>query len=200
MDDINRSFFGGSMNYKFVAVVGLALVTCSLLAAERSAYVGQAHRKIKALSSQNVDDYLKGRGMGYAKAAELNHYPGPRHVLDLADKLALSKEQIERSTSVFNDMQITAISLGERLLEKESELDSRFARGDIDSKSLQQLTDEIGALTARLRFVHLNAHLKQQALLTKTQVENYDQLRGYGASAEEHSQEHSGDHLHMHSH
>ena len=31
--------------------------------------------------------------MGLALAAELNGYPGPRHVLDLADQLGLTPEQ-----------------------------------------------------------------------------------------------------------
>ena len=29
------------------------------------------------LSPQEVKQYLSGAGMGYAKAAELNHFPGP---------------------------------------------------------------------------------------------------------------------------
>ena len=35
---------------------------------------------IKALSSEEVEQYLSGAGMGYAKAAELNRHPGPIHV------------------------------------------------------------------------------------------------------------------------
>jgi hypothetical protein len=29
--------------------------------------------------------YLNGEGMGFAKPAEMNHYPGPRHVLQNAE-------------------------------------------------------------------------------------------------------------------
>ena len=39
-----------------------------------------------------VADLKAGRGMGLALAAELNGYPGPSHVLELADKLKLSAE------------------------------------------------------------------------------------------------------------
>jgi len=45
------------------------------------------------LSPEEVKQYLSGAGRGYAKAAELNHFPGPMHVLELADKLQLSAEQ-----------------------------------------------------------------------------------------------------------
>ena len=44
-------------------------------------------RSIKALSDQQIADLGAGRGMGLALAAELNGYPGPSHVLELADKL-----------------------------------------------------------------------------------------------------------------
>jgi hypothetical protein len=48
-------------------------------------YAGHQERPIKALAPEEVAGLLGGEGMGYALAAELNHYPGPRHVLDLAD-------------------------------------------------------------------------------------------------------------------
>ena len=35
-------------------------------------YAGQQTRTIKALSDQEVSDYVEGRGMGSSKAAELN--------------------------------------------------------------------------------------------------------------------------------
>jgi hypothetical protein len=41
-------------------------------------YVGQQFREIKALSPQEISDYLSGKGMGLAKAAELNGYLVPR--------------------------------------------------------------------------------------------------------------------------
>ncbi len=51
----------------------------------RSPYVGQEARGIKALSQDDVEGLLAGAGSpfgGMAKPAELNGYPGPRHVLD----------------------------------------------------------------------------------------------------------------------
>ena len=50
-------------------------------------YAEMQGRSIKALSDQQIADLNTGRGMGLALAAELNGYPGPSHVLELADKL-----------------------------------------------------------------------------------------------------------------
>jgi hypothetical protein len=61
----------------------LILFSRHLNQAARSPYVGQLNSPVRGLSSQEVDDMLNGRGAGYARTAELNNYPGPRHVLDL---------------------------------------------------------------------------------------------------------------------
>jgi Spy/CpxP family protein refolding chaperone len=145
-----------------------------------SPYVGQEPRQIKALSEQEVEDYLNGEGLGYAKAAELNHYPGPRHVLDLAKELMLTNEQTTRTQEIFNGMRARAIPLGKQLVEKERELDREFAARSIREDSLNALLSDIGVLEAKIRYVHLSAHLEQKELLTKHQIQVYDQLRGYG--------------------
>jgi hypothetical protein len=63
-------------------------------------YAGLQMRPIKALSEQQVADLSSGRGMGLALAAELNGYPGPSHVLELADKLDLTTEQRARPGAI----------------------------------------------------------------------------------------------------
>ena len=147
-----------------------------------SPYAGQQTREIKALSTQEVDDYLNGRGMGFAKAAELNHYPGPRHVLDLVSELELSDEQRNRSEAIFEAMKTKATVLGTELVERESELDRQFASGAVTPESLGTLLSEIAALKGKLRYVHLLAHLEQRPLLSKHQIRLYDELRGYGVT------------------
>jgi hypothetical protein len=71
----------------------LVLLVVSATAYSQSPYVGQESREIKALSPQEISDYLSGKGMGLAKAAELNGYPGPAHVIELAAELELTPEQ-----------------------------------------------------------------------------------------------------------
>jgi hypothetical protein len=64
-----------------------ALAFCSLTASELAAdmpaspYAGQQTRAIKALAPEDLAALRNGEGMGMAKAAELNGYPGPAHVL-----------------------------------------------------------------------------------------------------------------------
>ena len=57
-----------------------------------------------------------------------------------------------------------------------------------------RLVEELGALQANLRFVHLDAHLEMKEILTPEQVQHYDQLRGYDASAPPGQQHHGGHH------
>ena len=162
--------------------VAVSALGFAAFANTESPYVGQETREIKALSQQEVEDYLNGKGLGYAKAAELNQYPGPRHVLDMAKELTLTEEQTTRTQAVFDTMKAQAITLGKQLVEKERALDRQFASGSMDAGSLKTLLSDIGTLQAKIRYVHLSAHLEQKALLTKHQIQLYDQLRGYGTS------------------
>lgn len=154
------------------------------LAAEpvRSPYAGEQLREIKALSSKEVQDLLAGRGMGLAKSAELNHYPGPAHVLELAERLDLSAEQKASTKSLFDAMEARARALGKALVEREAELDRLFASRRVSSATLASSLAEISKLQGELRRAHLEAHLAQTDLLTPEQVASYAELRGYGAS------------------
>lgn len=67
-------------------------ISGALLAAGTSPYAGEEAREIKALSPSDIDGLIAGRGMGYAMAAELNGYPGPAHVLELAEQLELTAD------------------------------------------------------------------------------------------------------------
>lgn len=146
-------------------------------------YAGLEERSIAALAPERVGDLLAGRGAGYALAAELNHYPGPSHVLQLAETLRLRPDQRARTKEIFSAMQGEARTLGERLVELEAELDRAFRAGGITEPALAELTAKIAAVEGRLRHVHLAAHLKTKAVLAPDQVARYDQLRGYGPQA-----------------
>ncbi len=62
-------------------------------AASPTPYAGFQSRPIKALSEQQIADLKAGRGMGLALAAEMNGHPGPMHVLELGERLALTDAQ-----------------------------------------------------------------------------------------------------------
>src|SRR5712691_2371518 len=68
-------------------------VAASGVHAQTSPYAGEQQRSIKALSERDIAELQSGHGMGLAKSAELNGYPGPAHVLELAAPLELTAEQ-----------------------------------------------------------------------------------------------------------
>src|SRR6266481_628108 len=105
-------------------VFALMLVSSASIA--EMPYAGMESRPIKALSEQQIADLQMGRGMRLALAAELNGYPGPSHVLELADKLDLSRDQRARVQKLFDSMKQEALPLGSKLIEEETELDRQF--------------------------------------------------------------------------
>ncbi|MDX1499605.1 MAG: hypothetical protein R3176_06895 [Woeseiaceae bacterium] len=148
-------------------------------AAERSPYAGQETRAIKTLSAGGIEALEKGEGMGFAKAAELNGYPGPRHVLDLAEQLGLTAEQHRQTTELFETMRSRAIALGARLVEAEAALDDLFASGTANKGSLERAVETAATIRGELRLVHLDAHLVQARILSPRQLRHYAKLRGY---------------------
>jgi Spy/CpxP family protein refolding chaperone len=158
-----------------------------------SPYAGQETRHIKALASEDVDAYLSGKGMGLAKAAELNGYPGPAHVLSMATELDLTTDQKQRTEALFSSMEATAIDLGHALIDQERELDQQFASKEATQESVAAILRRIGELQAKVRGAHLQAHLAQLNILTPSQVARYQQLRGY-ASEDTHQHDHQHSH------
>ncbi|HZH42846.1 MAG TPA: hypothetical protein VEY50_02000 [Lysobacter sp.] len=157
-------------------------------------YAGQQTRAIKALSAQEIADLLAGRGMGFAKAAELNGYPGPLHTLEHAETLGLSAEQKRATEALYAGMQARARELGRALVEAEGALERQFADGTITPATLSNALQRIGALQAQLREVHLQTHLQQKALLSAQQVRRYAELRGYTDGGTHEHGRHSGEH------
>ena len=176
-----------------VSIVIVACIATAALADDVSPYAGEQDRSIKSLSDAEILSLRNGEGMGFARLAELNHYPGPRHVLELAEQLELSDEQLRQTEALFSDMHRSAVSTGAEIIEAERRLDARFAARDVDPDSLSDALTQLGALRARLRYIHLEAHLLQRDLLTEEQIQTYDRLRGYGADGHD-SGRHDGHH------
>ncbi|MEI7805032.1 MAG: Spy/CpxP family protein refolding chaperone [Hyphomicrobiales bacterium] len=149
-------------------------------------YAGMQTREVKSLSPSQLDDLRQGRGMGLALPAELNGYPGPAHVLELADKLSLSAQQRERMQSLFSAMKAEAIPLGEALIAQETELDRQFASRSVTPVTLAAMTQTIGGTQGALRAAHLKYHLSTLETLTPEQLQQYAKLRGYGDNVQQH--------------
>ena len=179
------------MTLRSLLMVGVALLIAVPVHAADMPYAGQQSRPIKALSDDDIAALQNGEGMGMAKAAELNGYPGPKHVLDLARQLQLTDGQWRGVQAIFDRMSAAAKPLGGELITQEQALDQLFAKGDITPDRLAAATAAIAELQGRLRAVHLSAHLETRALLNPDQVARYQLLRGNGASpAPEHHHHH----------
>jgi Spy/CpxP family protein refolding chaperone len=152
-------------------------------AAGGSPYTAEKDRDIKALSAEETASLLAGKGMGFAKAAELNGYPGPSHVLELAAQLGLTEAQRARTQALFDWMQAKAKRLGSELVEAERDLDRLFASKRANDASLAAALARIGELQGKVRGAHLEAHLAQASILTAEQSARYESLRGYASHA-----------------
>ncbi len=144
-----------------------------------SPYVDETDRDIKALSSEQVAGLLEGAGLGFAKAAELNGVPGPRHVLELGADLDLDEQQLKEIKAVYDRMHGEAVELGAVVVELEQRLDRAFRDELPDAAQVEGLSIEIGDARGRLRATHLVAHLDTAKLLTLAQISRYGHLRGY---------------------
>lgn len=168
----------------------LALLIPGTATAQRTPYAGQETRQIKALSEDEVKQYLAGAGMGYARAAELNRYPGPMHVLELAESLALSLEQRQATQRLMDEHKAQAREIGAKLVEAERTLDRLFMSGKVEEAALAQQVKTVAALQGDYRLSHLDTHRKMRSTLTEEQVRRYEQLRGYtGGKAPAHGKQ-----------
>ena len=179
---------------KRTAILMSALVFAVSASAADKPYAGLETRSIKALSDQEIADYMQGNGMGLSKVAELNHYPGPRHVLDQADDLGLSPAQLAKAREIWQAMDVKARALGETIVAKETVLEKSYSSGEATPADTRAVLDELARLHADLRYTHLSAHLAMRSVLSADQISKYDALRGYSdgtaAPAEHHRMQH----------
>jgi hypothetical protein len=178
-----------------ITLAAVLLITAPGLAQGRltSPYRQQFDTGLRGLDAKEIDDLKAGNGMGLARAAELNNYPGPRHVLEAIQegKLTASQEQRERVQRVFNTMNHDAVRIGAQILGEEQTLETGFRSATITDTELRARVATIAALQGQLRVIHLAAHLATRAVLSESQLARYNELRGYAAGADkDQKQEH----------
>ena len=142
-------------------------------------YAGLEKREIKALSDEQIKDLKSGKGMTLALAAELNGYPGPAHVLELADKINLTSKQKQQTQDLFKAMSKETKALGTQLIKEEKALDLLFKNKKVNPQNLKEATLQIGQAQAKLREAHLRYHLLTVEILNPEQINSYNKLRGY---------------------
>jgi Spy/CpxP family protein refolding chaperone len=163
-----------------LVLVSFILTATSILAdSYQSKYAGEEQRAIKSLSNDDISELQRGGGWGLAKAAELNGFPGPAHILEMAKEINLTAEQEREIQKIYDEMKLQAIALGEQLIRLETDMDNGFSSGDIDQATLEKLVHDIEAVRAELRIVHLSTHLQTPGILSNDQIALYKQLRGY---------------------
>lgn len=149
--------------------------------ASHAAYAGLQQREIKSLSDDDIKGLRDGRGMGFALPAELNGYPGPMHILELAKELGLSEEQRGAVQAIFDRMKARARAAGSSYVEAERALDQAFKSGKADAETIARLAREADQRRAEKRLAHLDAHLEAAPVLTPEQRAKYSELRGTAA-------------------
>lgn len=144
-----------------------------------SPYAGLETAEGTTLTSEEIAQLRAGDGMRMALPAELSHYPGPNHVLGLAESLRLTPAQLEQIRMIYGAMRADAIAVGGRIIEVERQLVDVFRSRAASSTQVTRVTDDWGSLRGELRAIHLLAHLATRDVLTDNQVREYDRLRGY---------------------
>lgn len=179
------------MSMEIRPALWLGLVSVLVVALEASASAeessaalpvrGPAQGAIRSLSAEEIRSLREGDGMRLARPAELNGYPGPAHVLEVArqGKMDLFAEQRQAIERIHAATKAEAQALGQQILFLEAALETGFRSGRMTEQDLAPRVEEIGRKRTALRLVHLRAHLLTTVLLRPEQVEFYYQLRGY---------------------
>jgi Spy/CpxP family protein refolding chaperone len=112
-----------------------------------------------------------------AFAADKNGYPGPRHVLELKQRLRLTPAQEARTQALLEEMFGQSRPASARLLEAERRLERLFAGGAADEAAVARAVTEVERARADVRLVHLRFHLRTRDVLTAAQRDEYRRAR-----------------------
>ncbi len=172
----------GFMPGLFACISLFAVTSAPVMAQHDHKASPYAHGQSSELPSLTVDEVRElrnGEGMGLARAAELNHFPGPKHLLELRSELGLDHAQVERIGTIRKRMKQQAVARGEEILQAERHLAHLFASGQPSVTEMKRITGHLGLMRGQLQAIHLLAHIESADLLTNEQIEHYDRLRGY---------------------
>ena len=123
------------------------------------------------------DLLLSGDAAGQTLAAEKNGFPSPQKIVSLKDQIGLTKDQLKKMNEIVTNVPISATVKGQEIVDAEEELNKLFESGAINEKTLRMKLERIGKMRADLRFVHLQAYLKEKLILTAKQWERLKELQ-----------------------
>ncbi len=134
-----------------------------------------------SLASQTIppdkDVLENAQGGGMGSYADLNGYPGPKHILDMQNKLGLSDDQLKQIEAIMDEMTEMARAKGEMIVGKEESLNGLFKSRQATEETVKRLSAQIGQLRGELRAIHLVAHIQAEQVLTKEQTAKYNAIR-----------------------
>lgn len=116
--------------------------------------------RLIAIPKDDIEGYLSGAGMGMAKVADHNFYPGPVHVLEFSEELGLTDAQVEQTQDLYLKMKNKAATLGAELIVKETQLQKAFANKTVSQSVLRELVSMASRLKGEIRYTHLETHLQ----------------------------------------
>ena len=123
------------------------------------------------------DQLLSGDAAGQTLAAEKNGFPSPQKIVSFKDQIGLTKDQLKKMNEMLINVPISATVKGQEIVDAEEELNKLFESGTINEKTLRMKLERIGKMRADLRFVHLQAYLKEKLILTAKQWERLKELQ-----------------------
>lgn len=137
----------------------------------------RGHGSVQACEAEFEAVVRDGRGFGMAFTADQTGYPGPLHVLELKDRLALTAEQEATARTMMHAMFAESRPKGAALLEAEARLRKLFADGAPSEAAVRAAVAEVERARSEVRLVHLLTHLKTRDLLTEAQRRIYHEAR-----------------------
>ena len=162
----------------FTLAAGLAGVAFAQGSAHHGAPAGMPHHALaqtcEGAFEENVRD---GRGFGMAFVADQQGYPGPLHVLELKDRLRLSRDQEAKAEVLLAAMFAESRPKSSRLIDAEAKLRRLFAASRPDEAAVRTAVGEIETARADVRLVHLLFHLKMRDALMDEQRRVYQEAR-----------------------
>lgn len=135
-------------------------------------------RQVRALSVQQIEEYLSGADMGYSKPAEIYDFPCPAHVLRFADAMDLAAVQREAAQSLLAEHKAQARRIGASFLDAERELETLFRLRIVQPAGLASAVRRLARVESQYRLLHLETNRRMRALLTEEQINRYAVLRG----------------------
>ena len=167
----------------FTLAAGLAGVAFAQGSAHHGPPGGTPHHALAQTCDGAFEENVRdGRGFGMAFVADQQGYPGPLHVLELKNRLGLSRDQEAKAEVLLAAMFAESRPKSARLLNAEARLRQLFAAGRPDEAAVRTAVGEVETARADVRLVHLLFHVKMADALTDEQRRVYQEARWGGPS------------------